>query len=390
MAQAPILALATSDPPPAVIRKRIAFLAQYLSIGGIETRLLKILRAIDRERFEPWLICARDDGLQAPAFKALGVPILVTSGLLAINRTFQAIEVARVLRAARVRRFDAVVSFLGTSQPFEVYLARFGCRPRGFLYALVNRDRMGVEPYWTMRKALAARIVAVSRGTALAYYPPSDPAWDKLRVIPNGVDLDGYRPRPKARAAARQAFGLPADDLLFVYSARVAPGKGHEALLEVATRIAASAPGAHFVIAGQDKRDGWLQAEVARRGLGASVTYLGAVHDMPRLLAACDGVLLLSPREGCPNALLEGMACGLPAIVTHSGAEEFVVEGETGFSVPVDDVDALTDRVLRLVNDPEWRTGMGRNARGWMERHGSNEVMLAAWFEEFEALGGRR
>jgi len=372
---------------PAVKRKKIAFLAQFLSIGGIETRLLKILRSIDRELFEPWLICARDDGLQAPAFKALGIPILVTPGLLGINRVRQVVAVPRVLHAAGVRRFDALVSFLGTSQPFEVYLARYGCRPGGFLYVLVNRDRFGVESYWRRRKALASRIVAVSRGTALAYYPPDDLAWEKLRVIPNGVDLDAYRPRPEEREATRQAFGLPSDGLLFVYPARVAPGKGHESLLEVAGRVSVCAPRAHFVVAGQDKRNGWLQAGILRRGLGASVTYLGAVHDMPRLLAACDGVLLLSPREGCPNALLEGLACGLPAVVTHSGAEEFVVEGETGFAVPVDNVEALTDRVLRLLNDAALRARMGYRARQWMECHGSIETMLTAWFEEFSGLG---
>lgn len=369
---------------------RIGFLAQYLSIGGIETRLLKILRAIDRDRFEPWLICARDDGLQASAFKALNIPILVTSGLLPINRLLQALAVPKVLKAAGVRRFDAVVSFLGTSQPFEVYMARFGCRPGGFLYALVNRDRFGVESYWTKRKALASRIVAVSHGTALSYYPPGDPAWVKLRIIPNGVDLDAYRPRADQREGARRAFGLPLVDLIFVYPARVAPGKGHEALLEVAARVPAGAAGVHFAVAGQDKRDGWLQAEIARRGLGAAVTYLGAVQDMPRLFAACDGILLLSPREGCPNALLEGLACGLPAVVTQSGAEEFVVEGGTGYGVPVDDLDALTERILRLASEPALRARMGRNARVWMEERGSNEVMLAAWFELFAELGEAR
>lgn len=366
-------------------RIRIAFLAQYLSIGGIETRLLKLLRALDRERYQPCVLCAADDGLLADEVRALGVPLLVTPGLRPISRVVQALAVPRVLMAAGQARFDIVVSFLATSQPFEVWLARFGCRRGGFLYALMNRDRLGVERYWQRRRALAARIVAVSRRTAEFFYPAGDPAWPKLTVIPNGVDLHRYAPPTGSVAEGRASFGLPAKGCLFVYPARIAPQKQHEVLLEVAERVAHH-PGVHFVLAGQDKRGGWLQAEIARRGLDPVITWLGPVHDLERLLPLCDALLLTSAWEGCPNALLEGMACGLPGVVTRSGAEEFVVEGETGFCVEVGDATHCAEQVLALAGDGERRRRMGRNARAWMEQHGSLETMLARWFAEFDAL----
>lgn len=366
-------------------RIRVAFLVQYLSIGGIETRLLKLLRAIDRERYEPWVLCAADDGLQAYAFKSLGVPVVVTAGLRPISRLVQAIAVPRVLASVGFRRFDLVVSFLATSQPFEVWLARFGCRRGAFMFTLMNRYHLGVERYWLLRKTLAARIVAVSRRTAEFFYPVGDDAWSKLRIIPNGVDLRRFTPG-KPSAAGRAAFGLPAGSLLFVYPARIAPQKQHEVLLDVASRVAVQDPRVHFVFAGQDKRDGWLQAEITRRGLVGSVTWVGPVHDLHRLLPQCDALILTSGWEGCPNALLEGMACGLPGVVTRSGAEEFVVEGETGFSVDVGDTMTCAERVLALAADPELRARMGRSARHWMEQHGSLELMLGRWFAEMDTL----
>lgn len=368
--------------------RRIAFLVQFLSIGGIETRLLKILRSIDRNRFEPFVLCARDDGLQADAFKALGVAILVTPGLLAVNRARQAGAVPQVLWAARVPRFDLVVSFLAFSQPFEVWLARFGCRRGGFMYALMNRDRQGVEPYWRQRTACAARIVAVSRKTAEFFHPPEDPAWAKLQVIPNGVDLGRFTPcDASTRHRARAALGLPESAIIFAYPARIAPQKRHEDLLDLAERMVTQAPFVHFALAGQDRRNGWLQAEIARRGLGAMVTWLGPVQEVEHLLAASDALILTSAWEGCPNALLEGLACGLPAVVSHSGAEEFVVEGETGYSLPIGDVEGLASRVLDLARDDVRRNQMGAQARRWMERHGSLDTMLARWFQVFEELG---
>jgi len=371
-------------------RIRIAFLVQYLSIGGIETRLLKLLRAIDRDRFDPVVLCGRDDGLQAEAFKSLGVPVLATPGLLPVSRVIQAAALPRVLWAARTARFDVVVSFLATSQPFEVWLARLACRRGGFMYALMNRLHLGVEAYWRQRAALAARVVAVSRRTAEFFYPPGDPVWDKLQVIPNGVDLVRFAPvDPARRRAARAALGLPADAVIFAYPARIAPQKRHELLLDMAQQVAGRAPHAHFALAGQDKREGWLQAEIARRGLDATVTWLGPVHEVEHLLAASDALILTSTFEGCPNALLEGMACGLPGVVTRSGAEEFIVEGETGFSAPVGDAAGLAEHVLKLAGDASLRERMGRNARLWMEQHGSIDRMLNAYFALFEELGRR-
>ncbi|MFZ1576440.1 MAG: glycosyltransferase family 4 protein [Chromatiaceae bacterium] len=372
---------------PPLTRIRIAFLIQFLSIGGIETRMLKILRAIDRDRFEPTIICARDDGLQADAFKALGFPIVTTRGLLAVNRAIQAAEVPCVLWRAGVRRFDVVFSFLASSQPFEVYLARFGCRPGGFGYALMNRDRLGVEPYWTKRKALASVIVSVSRKTAEFFYPPGDSSWDKLRVIPNGVDLERFAANAGDIRAGRAEFGLPESAVVFCYPARIAPQKQHEVLLDVAERVATRDPRVHFALAGQDKRDGWLQSEILRRDLSATVTYVGPMHDIERLLAVSDAIMLTSAWEGCPNALLEGMAAGLPIVVTQSGAEEFVEEGVTGFSVPVGDAEAFADRICRLLADPDLRRDMGGSGRNYMEREGSLEVMLKRWEGVLHDLG---
>lgn len=371
-------------------RIRIAFLVQYLSIGGIETRLLKLLRAIDLSRFDPVVLCGRDDGLQAAAFKALGVPVLATPGLLPVSRLVQAAALPRILWDARTARFDLVVSFLATSQPFEVWLARLACRRGGFMYALMNRLHLGVEHYWRQRAALASRVVAVSRRTAEFFYPPGDPVWEKLQVIPNGVDLGRFAPADAVRrAAARAALGLPATAVLFAYPARIAPQKQHEVLLDVAERVAGRDSRIHFVLAGQDKREGWLQAEIVRRGLGGQVTWLGPMQEVEPLLAASDALILTSAFEGCPNALLEGMAMGLPGVVTRSGAEEFVDEGETGFAVPLGDAQALAERVLALAADSGLRGRMGRAARAWMERQGSIERMLAEWFAVFEALARR-
>ena len=152
---------------------RICFLMQYLSIGGIETRLLKLLRNMDRSKFQPVIVCIRDDGLQAEEFKQLDVPIITSNVLLPIRRWIQYFYVLELIAKQRFRRFDVLMSFLPTSQPFENWMARFAVKNRSFAFALVGKLRMGQSDDWNRRTKLAKTIVSVSTGAADAVLFPS-------------------------------------------------------------------------------------------------------------------------------------------------------------------------------------------------------------------------
>lgn len=97
-----------------------------------------------------------------------------------------------------------------------------------------------------------------------------------------------------------------------------------------------------------------------------NVTILGRLDDasLKRAYARCDAVLSTSRYEGFGYSVLEGMACGKPVIAFACGAvDELIVEGETGFLVPVDDVAALAQRARRLAQDPGTARAMGKAGR---------------------------
>jgi UDP-glucose:(heptosyl)LPS alpha-1,3-glucosyltransferase len=92
-----------------------------------------------------------------------------------------------------------------------------------------------------------------------------------------------------------------------------------------------------------------VRALVSLFGLSAHVRFLGPVTDMVSLYHAADAVLLPSLYEGMPNAVIEGQACGLPALVSRAANEDgLVIEGETGFEVPTADSDDLAQALARL------------------------------------------
>jgi glycosyltransferase involved in cell wall biosynthesis len=362
---------------------RLCFLVQYLSIGGIETRLLKLLTHIDRDKFDPAIVCIRDDGLQAEEFKHLDVPIVTTKGLLPINRALQALHLILLLAKMGFRRFDVIVSFLPTSQPFENWAARFAVKGGSFAFALVVNFPMGANRDWNQRARLAKKIVSVSKGAAQALLHGSS-AISKVDVIYNGVDLGLYN---KLRyPLARQHFGLPRDRFVICCIARLAPQKRFDVLLDALEILKIQGKNIHCVIAGQDRLDGWFQETMARKGLSDMVTYLGPSKSVPELMAACDALVLTSDNEGCPNSVLEAMASGVPVVVTRSGAEEFVVDEETGFVVDLEDADAVAARIERLVSDPQLCAAMGRSARDWIAKNASLEMMLTKYFRLFSEL----
>jgi glycosyltransferase involved in cell wall biosynthesis len=93
------------------------------------------------------------------------------------------------------------------------------------------------------------------------------------------------------------------------------------------------------------------------------VEFLGYRSDIPELLAAADIFLLPSIIEGCPNALLEAMAVGLPCIASDSGpVPEIITHGRDGVLTRPRDTDAITEAVIGVAGDPECAARLGNAA----------------------------
>ena len=105
------------------------------------------------------------------------------------------------------------------------------------------------------------------------------------------------------------------------------------------------------------------EQELAAAGLADAVEFLGYRYDVPELTAAADVAVLTSVKEGIPRALMQAAAVGVPVVATDvKGTREVVVNAQTGFLVPLDDAEALADRLGRLLDDAELRRQMGTRA----------------------------
>ena len=155
------------------------------------------------------------------------------------------------------------------------------------------------------------------------------------------------------------------------------PRKGQDVLIQALPLVRARVPDAALLVVGGGPYRGRLERLVAERGLGRHVVLTGSVPwaELPAHFDAGD-VFAMPARtrnrgldvEGLGIVYLEASATGLPVVAGDSGgAPDAVLEGETGFVVPGADVDAVADRVARLLEDGGLARRMGERGRAWVE-----------------------
>jgi glycosyltransferase involved in cell wall biosynthesis len=185
-----------------------------------------------------------------------------------------------------------------------------------------------------------------------------DPA--KVFRIPIGVDDVVLRPvEPAQRAAAREALGLPAgafvvgsfqkDGVGWDEGLEPKPIKGPDVLVETLVHLRRRVPELHVLLSGPAR--GFVKDGLER----AQVPYVHRVveryDEIGTLYAALDAYVVPARQEGGPKGVLEAMATGVPLVTTRVGqATDLVRDGENGWLVDVEDVDALVGRLAAVAD----------------------------------------
>lgn len=191
----------------------------------------------------------------------------------------------------------------------------------------------------------------------LAIENGADP--DKTIVIHNAIDRDTFH--PASRSDARAKLDLPMGSPLVVSVGHLISRKRHHVLIRAFQRVVSEFGNARLLIIGAESFErqypGELRQLISELGLGSSVELVGNVppHGIADYLRAADLFALATQREGCCNALLEALACGIPAVTTPVGDNQyFVRDGENGHIVPVDDVEAMHKAIADALARSDW------------------------------------
>jgi len=334
-------------------RHKVLFLIPNLQQGGAERQILELATRLP-ERFLP-VFCLFNDTIHYPEYLPAGEPRHVL-GVNKMNRAAfgRLVEVIRSEQPQILQTYRDKTNFWGRlaarRAPVPIVVTSVRNRAIAPLHLLTER--------WLTRQT--DRVLTNSEGVRrelihLARVPP-----EKIQIIHNFIDVTRFRPpTPEERSAARARWKVAPHETILLCPGRIAFQK-HQLGLALALRLAQERGGlpggARLMLAGR-KRDrlyaGLLEPWLSLLGVRDRVTYLGAVSDMLSLYHAADILVMPSLYEGLPNAVLEGHACGLPAVVSHAAnIDRLVLDGETGFEAPTFRPDLLADALGRMLALP--------------------------------------
>ena len=143
---------------------------------------------------------------------------------------------------------------------------------------------------------------------------------------------------------------VPPDGVVVGHVGRLDPVKDHETLIDAVAQTLRQDSRIRLVCAGDGtpERLAALRAHATSRGIDDRVRFIGRRSDLPAVYSAFDVLALPSVREGFPSVVAEAMLCGVPAVVTNTGASADIV-GALGEVVPCGDVNAFAAGLERLI-----------------------------------------
>ena len=194
---------------------------------------------------------------------------------------------------------------------------------------------------------------------------------ERVIAVPWGVDLEVFRPDPAARAAERDAWGVPVGDVVMLLVANELARKGLATILGAMARLGRE--DLWLMVAGREDPAPWARL-AAQLGVGARVRFLGSRDPAPCYQAA-DLFVMPSSYEGWGLVVAEALACGVPVVASRfPGSVAMVEPGRNGLLLDDPRDEAALAAAIAQASQPEMRAAMASAARTSVQRYSWLEV----------------
>ena len=341
-------------------------LISSLATGGAERVTVSFL-CHEKIKKSEVLFCTVTDRHDSPLSDELSKNGVIRYDLSA-RRLADPFALLRLIMLIRRERIDIVHAHGQDASILAAIAKRFLNVP------LVITRHVLVEPSENWRQRLRAWFALAAIRSANAVVAVSSAVADRLadtahlkrsdiRIIPNGIEIEKFnRPELKVhRQDFRTELGFGPKDHIVLVPAVLRKGKGHEVLLQSIPAIRSRIPTAYVLIAGSGECEDELRFKA--RSLGNAVIFLGERDDIPKLLTACDLVVLPSIEEALPTVLIEAAAASLPVLATCVwGVKEVVAHDRTGILVPPNDPIDLGEAVVKILSNHNLARKFGEEA----------------------------
>jgi glycosyltransferase involved in cell wall biosynthesis len=379
--------------------------------GGVERRIIEVTKRLHNE-MEVTIFCGTKAGFKSPTTVG-GVKVLPCYSTdkiypldnwffnRSLSRTAEAYE-ADLYEAHNVSGYGFPVALKKRSQekpfvhvvhgPLLDEYEQAQQNQEGFRSRLANMFMKRLAGLEKKTAEQATLIVAVSKYSAEKIVKHYNVSAAKIRVVPNGVDTERFKPEENS-AETRKQFGLR-DEPCVLFVGGLVPRTGLTYLVEAAKKIVKEKANAQILIVGDGPLRTPLNGAIGSAGLVDNFRFLGSLKDseLPKIYNCADVFVLPSVQEGQGIVLLEAQASEVPVVAFGSGGvNEAVRDGKTGLLVKSGDTNGLAEVVIELLNNKPKRANLGQNGRRYVEENYTWDITTKKMLEVYrEALSIKR
>jgi glycosyltransferase involved in cell wall biosynthesis len=336
-------------------------------IGGGETHVLDLVKHLDKERFESFVL-SFTDGPMITRLNEMGV----RNTVIYTTKPFDFRVWKPIKTLMQKEQFDLVHAHgtraasnllrpckkLGTPIIYTVHGWSFHNDQK----PLIKKLRIASEKYISDRTTLNISVSQSNQDTGKAHFGTYH-----SEVVNNGIDLTKFDPE-EGRQSLREEWNIAKDKVVVVCTMRMTIQKDPLTMIEGFARAVKQAPQLHLVMVG----DGELkQAAIdlaKEKGITPSVTFQPFRSDIPDVLFSSDIYCLPSLWEGLPIGLLEAMGMKKTVIATNvDGSRELVANNKNGLLIEAQDPTQLAEALVKLANDTDLRKRFALEARKTIE-----------------------
>jgi len=366
---------------------RVCFVCDFWrGRAGAELQLALLLRHIDQEKIEPFVLTLHGNDEAIPELPDCPVHCLKMGWL----QSFTAFADAwRLWRFIRQNKFDIIqaltldnslLTFVAAIGKLSGVKKIFGFRVDLGFWADAKQDRIGKFAH----KFLIDKVIANAEACKRSIIERENTKPENIFVVPNLIETAHYEHIPtwtRSNARHPRRVGIVGN---------LKPVKGTDIFIDATKIVSETHPHVQFDLAGAGiGSEGAKQylSQIRKLGSAQNVRLLGSLSDVPTFLSTLDIAVLSSRSEGLPNAIMEYMAAGRPCVVTNvGGCGELIEHERNGLLVPPENPSALAEGIMYLLDHPDKAEQFASAARKDISEKYEAAVLANRWHEIYDSV----
>lgn len=352
-----------------------------LEVGGMENGVVNTLRLINREKFNPSVVCLETLG---PLSKRLNG---YKTELFNLNKKpgFSFKLILRIARILKNKKIDIIHTHCWATLIYGVLAAKLAKVPiiihgEHGDFNLENKNRRYLYPIFIR---FVDKILTVSESLKKEIKKHTGKNAINIKTIINGVDT--HRFRPQKRKNVKKQLGFKDNDIIIGSVGRLDIIKNYQLIVRCVSILKDHNIKGIIIGEGENRRE--LEKLINELGIEKRFIILGEKDNVDELIGCIDIFISSSFSEGLSNTILEAMASGIPVLATNVGGNpEIVKHGKNGFLFETNNLKELCSRVSQLINNKSLCKIMGEKGRSYALSEHSLKRMAKQYEDEYLSL----